>query len=810
MARLGGMHAPQISSLAVRTITFVLALASAQAASEASARGPSPTTLRHRAPGPSAARSTARWIDDEGPIRNSTPLPAHRSAEESLAQGDESWFKAATAEPRDRATPRNKAFDAWREALVSSAPGDGVRLELTDTAAAGSDPSGWSFPDPDSTHARRSEGVAEGVIRRLAALPAADRAEWQARFGSLARSSWERSRATGPRSSGGLSETYRSLAALERNYPFTEYAARAALALFDLDLEAGRPSAAGAWLTRAARHAQGRPDWRAAFENRSGALDAMLQEPGGQDHSQPPKDGPIAPERPPEDTELSTSTSGLPRLVTTQRLSGITRRSDEPFGLGLSTGIAFFTDGAAVVQGAHGILFLIPSEDGSNISLRLTGAVRSLYEQLFGIHQPVARAAPSAGGWPSLPASDGQHVAMVMGRGEPARSFRDVEIAAVGNTIGVCAQGPKDRPLQPLWALRDGLIALNPTGKTGPRNRSQSSFGALTDIFSESGVPLPSWDLGPGWEFQPGPVIADGAVFVLARGLGNSDENSEDRTDEVRLLALDSLTGSLRWSVSVTKERGLLDGNARGEAGYYAATTMPLMLERTSGTILVGTNSGLLAAYGAAEGRLLWAFRNQRRTVDEGGWPGSRSPILVETPDAELPTGPKGSTAWFTPFDSSYAYALPAGPAPLDGSLFHEAPRARGDALDLAAVLKTSSAPPAAEATSERSSLLLLGRYARYSALLIDPPGGRRQPAAYLAPGDRFGGMAALDASGRHLWAAGTAELSGFAAASDFSLTQTAPIASQGAGTGGDIVRRRDFLYVLGRDTVWVYALPPR
>ena len=759
---------------------------------------------------PRTAVATPLGTDDEGPIRNSTPLPATRSAEESLATGDASWAEAAAAAPRDRATPRNRAFDAWREALANSKPGDGVRLasdELSGPSTSGEDPlQAWSFPDPDGTHLRRAEGVAEAVIRRLSALPEGDRAEWQERFGGLAQTAWERSLAVRDRPSGDPEETYRFLSELERTYPLTEYAGRAAIALFDLAFEAGRPIAAAAWLSRATRHAAGRPGqqavWTAALQYRRSALEAMLAAEGGQDHSRPaPYRAPSLANR--EGSQAPARTSSLPTLVTTQRLSGITRRSDEPFGLGLSTGIAFFRDGAAVVQGAHGILSLIPDDDDETIAIGLSGAVRSLYQELFGIRQPIARAAPSAGGWPSLPATDGQHIAMVMGRGEPARSFRDVEIAAVGNMIGVCAQGPEDRPLHPLWILRDGQIAVDPSGHALRRRGKSDIFGTLDDIFSTSGAPLPTWDLGPGWEFQPGPVLADGTLFVLARGLGGGDDDSEDRSDEIRLIALDTLTGALRWSTSVTKERGLLNGNARGEAGYYAATAMPLTIHRPSGTILLGTNSGLLAAFGADQGRLLWAFRNQRRSVDEGGWPGSRSPMLVEP---ERPDQPP--TAWFTPFDSGFAYALPAGPAPVDGSLFREPPRARGDALDLAAVLPGLDQGEQAQGLTETSTLLLLGRYARYSALLIDPPGGLRQPAAYLAPDDRFGGMAALDAGRKHLWVAGTAELSGFAASGDFSLAKTAPMTSQGAGTGGDVVRHGRFLYVLGRDTVWVYALP--
>lgn len=722
--------------------------------------------------------------------------------------GDTAWVRARGAETRDQVGPRNAAFDAWREALTTSVPGDGVRLpNPTD---------GSAFPDPDGTHQRRAEGVAEAVKRRLNALEDADLTAWRDRFSPLASTALERAANQLSSPASSISDAKSALERVERDFPFTAPAARAALALFDLALEADRRGSAGSWLTRAIQHIQ-RPAagpnpaarWASAVNTRRIALDRSLARRTGQDHTllQAPMQAPGTATPQAGENSQGPANSLLPRPVTTQRVTGLLRSSQEPFGLGLSSGIAFFEDGSATVQGAHGVLSLTPSEDGKNVTVGLMGPPRSQYEELFGIRQPVARAAPSAGGWPSLPATDGRRVALVMGRGEPARSYRDVEIPARGNYLGVCAQGPKVDPLEPLWILRDGLIARNPRGdRRNATNSERDRFGTLIDTFTRDGKPLEAWDLGTGWEFQPGPVMADDTLFVLARGLGGSSEDEVDHADEVRLIALDARTAAPRWSAIVTKERGLLDGSGRGEGGYFATTTMPLTIERTSGTLLVGTNSGLLAAYSVADGRLLWAFRNQRRTVDEGGWPGSRPPLLTPTPT--------GIAAWFAPFDSGFAYALPAGPAPLDGSLLLEAPRRRGDAIDLAAVLsappKVVSSTPGAptEGLSERSTLVLLGRYGRHSALLVDHAEGLRQPAAYLASDDRFTGIATSNSTGSRLWLAGSTELSGFAAPRDFSLESAAPLASQGAGTGGNAVRRGQFLYILGRDTVWIFSLP--
>jgi len=109
--------------------------------------------------------ATAQVADGigEGALKNNTPLPTNEAAETALARGDAAWAEALVAAVADRPGLRTRAFDAWREALTETAPGDAARL-VPPAAEAGHMP---LFPDPDGTHARRSEDVAVAVQRRL-------------------------------------------------------------------------------------------------------------------------------------------------------------------------------------------------------------------------------------------------------------------------------------------------------------------------------------------------------------------------------------------------------------------------------------------------------------------------------------------------------------------------------------------------------------------------------------------------------------------------------------------------------------------
>lgn len=750
---------------------WMLAAVAAPGSTWASARAAPPTAFSMEAaagrpPGPSAAPSvsplsSARTLaTDEGPLRNSSPLPDQQIAAAALRTGDEAWDASLVAGEADRDSARVRAFDAWRNALLLSKAGDGLRL-LTDPDARRA----W-LPDPDGTHLRRSEDAAVAVQRRLAAIPDQARLAWVQRFTDGAEAALRRELQR-------VDISQRGLGNVERTYPATLAAYRAALAMADLQLEEGHPFEATVWVDRARRHADlGEAAWgsevaaasRSAAASRRVAIRDQRADTFVGDHSRPQAafrgPWPVAAEPP------------VLRLEASYRLSGVSRTPDEPLGRGLGSGMAVFRDGSVLVQGAYNVLLAGKADGSWEIQ------VREEPDVLFGTNRPIIRASASAGGWKSYPACDGDFAALVFGRGDRRRPFLDMEVPPAGNSIGLFRHLPLEQTLDPLWVLRDGYLVQRPA----PKVEDADKPGAAP--VSRGGRLLPSWDFGRGWEFQPGPVMLDGSVFALARGMGDSTHEGSDHADEVRLIKLDARSGEVLWSREVTTERGLIDPAMRGRAGSFATTTMPLTVDRSTGHLLVGTNVGLISAYDVADGRLAWAIRTQRRRASERGWPGSRPPLLV------------GETAWATPFDSEFAYALPTGPAPLGGSLFAEPPRARRGAIDLAAVKPGAAGDP--------SSLVLLGRDGRFNAVLVEDAGGTRHPATYLAPDERFAGRPAVG-SGELLFA-GTREVGVLSLSADLRLVAAAPLPSLGAGRGGDVILQGDRVHVIGRDTMWIWV----
>lgn len=743
----GSPTGPSAGLLAVHAAALHAATATA---------GPSVSTAAPVAPRPPQPAPIA----DEGPLRNSSPLPDQQIASAALRVGDDAWDASLVTGEADRDSARVRAFDSWRNALVLSTSGDGLRL-LTDPDARRP----W-LPDPDGTHARRSEDAAVAVQRRLAAIPDEARTAWVERFAASAEAALRRELQQEAVSQEGLGQ-------VERTYPATVAACRAALAMADLMLEEGLPFKATVWTTRAEQHvdlgaAAWGNEWAAASRS---AVARRRAEVRGQsatgfvgDHSRPqaalPGPRPTSADPP------------VLRLEGSYRISGISRTPDEPLGRGLGSGVAVFRDGSLLVQGAYGVLLAAEVNDGWKVQ------VRERPDVLFGADRPIVRASASAGGWKSYPACDGEHAALVFGRGTRRRPLQDIEVPPAGNTLGVLEYARQEQALDPTWVLRDGYQVRNPTRKPDPADQPGISLvGGKRRLVA-------GWDFGRGWEFQPGPLIVDGSVFVLARGMGDPTHEGSDHADEVRLINIDLDSGDLRWSREVTTERGLIDPAMRGRAGYFATTTMPLNIDRSTGHLLVGTNVGLVSAYDVADGRLAWAIRTQRRSASDRGWPGSR-PVLVV-----------GDTAWATPFDSEFAYALPTGPAPLDGSLFREPPRARRGAIDLAAVDPGSAGQP--------SRLVLLGRDGRFNAVLVEDALGTRHPATFLAPDEGFAGRPAVGSGG--LIFAGTREVGILGLAAELRLVAAASIPSLGAGRGGDVVLHGGHVHVIGRDTVWIWG----
>lgn len=734
----------------------------------------------------------ASTLGDE-PLNNATELPTDRGTEALLAKGDLAWADSLAAPRVGQAALERRAFDAWQSALASSEAGAGAGCVLDEIP-------GSLFERSAGLAERRAEGAAEGVIRRLAQIGAARRG-WTERFSGGAEAAWTNARLADYESSA------RQLARIERVYPCTVPAALAAIACADLALEEGRRAAAAAWATRALRHldliaanddgAEGIRRFKEAAERRQRASQA--QAPHGRDHT--------VLQAAPWGAAGQPAAGRTPiRFIEKHRIVGITRSADDPFGRGLPSGLAILNSGTAVVQSALGLLMIqAEGEKGGSIVTRMRS------EEALGTARARILGTRSTGGWASLPGTDGTHVAVVVGRGERPRSFMDLEVPPRGNVLGILMEGPKDRPILARWSLRDGIVIRAPAPSTG----EEIGPGRLAPL--GKGSPVKGWAFGLGWEFQPGPVVADGQVFAMARCLGDPTLKDADFADEVRLFALDLETAEVLWSREITSERGVGD-QGRGDAGLFAATTMPLGFSRHSGTVLLGTNGGILAAYGAAEGRLLWAIRHQRTKTSDGGWPGSEAPLLVDSrrlaSDRGQSRGNPDPTAWFTPLGSDFAYAMPSGPLPSplpEDSASNPADRASPTYIPMAArprprrgALSISVALQRPEARGEWS-LIVLGRDGRFDAALIDPPRSLRLPASYLAPAERLSGPAAFD--GRRLFVPGTQDLSVLDRDAGFAISGAASIPSAGAGRGGKAMVYGRMVYVLGRDTVWVYQV---
>lgn len=656
----------------------------------------------------------------EGPLRNTTLLPSHEAAQAQLAAGDGAWSRALGGGEAAR-LERVAAFDGWRGALEASATGDGV--PLVDPAA----PAGL-WPDRDHTHGRRAEGVEVAVLRRLAALSPGDRAAWRERFGPGAQALLD-----------AAPYDREVLAEIERRAPLTRAAAVGALRLADGALEAGLASEARTWLGRAEHHAAELAEAevvRAACSRRRAVLGEL--------------DPPAAVE--PWETASSLRLVRFERIETTAQIGSDPRPA--PLGRGLESGACFLADRTLVVQTPRAVSWWSPDALRDD---RLGKVARIALRDVLDLEGERMVHAASAGGWSLRPATDGRDVVLVVGRGQAGRVVRDLPIAARGNHLA-CVRFLDDGRTRVRWVLSDDGVAVE-DGEPEPLVEAIGFEGHL--------------------ELQPGPLVAGGAVYVQARRLASPSDEGVLRGGDQWLLALDLDTGALRWRRFLTRAADLRDDGVRGGSRADVPTTgMPLAL--AEGVLVVGTNVGLASAFDAADGRLLWSLRTQRRRVEDAGWPGSRPPVTGPGPDGR-------GTAWITPSDSEHAYALPLGAA-LGAELFLSPPERRGRLIDLVG--------------ARGDERVFLARDGRHAALRFTRGDGPLRSSLYLDRDERFAG-AGLAGRERVLVSSDRA-LYLFSREGEYRLLDAAPLPDLGAGVGGEVVARGDRIAVVGRDTLWV------
>lgn len=361
----------------------------------------------------------------EGPLDNDSTLPIATAAEAELARGDQAWKQSLSASGADRDARRVEAFEAWRNALVRSRPGDGVTPRPVN---APNETSPWPAIDVD---ARGTLGVEAAADLRLAALDPSGLALWSSRFDPLASEALARAGADEP-----------SLARVERDLPATLGAAGAALALADLHTERGELELAGRCLERARRHAS-------RLQNAPPALLAAIER--------------RAPDRGAAKTAPLPAWTEARDLVwraghSLEAARGSTPRS-RALGSGPQPGLAALDDGRLIVQTPTALWTL--SADGA----RVAGPFEPdawLSDDDAGV--PPAISPGPAPGWRLDPIARGQSALVVLGRSLGGATNRLARIEWPVNA---------DQP-RAAWVLRAGPV--DAAGAAGAANTAEYEF----------------------------------------------------------------------------------------------------------------------------------------------------------------------------------------------------------------------------------------------------------------------------------------------------------------------------------------------
>lgn len=309
----------------------------------------------------------AALVPEEGPLGNETFVPVSDDARAALARGDRALLRA-------RIDPDAKTwadtFDAWRSALTVSEPGEQVPPAVqTDDAEV--------FPDPGHDFARRTEGIAVAVLRRLTSLTPAELSRWTERFAALGDAELDQAGTDPVR-----------LARVERDLPATRAAALAALRLADLALEEGRTTHA-TWTARGSWHARraGTQDVLAALERRT------ARSPRETD----------APEAWEDADELRLENAVQLAVSSTRR-----RLDGEGFDRGLLQGACWLDDGRVALQ--HPVATFLVDEAGVGPVFKPERLL-----DVFGARGG-RTFVPSGQAWPLGPVTDGEDLFFVLGR----------------------------------------------------------------------------------------------------------------------------------------------------------------------------------------------------------------------------------------------------------------------------------------------------------------------------------------------------------------------------------------------------------
>ncbi|MDP6840003.1 MAG: hypothetical protein QF724_13795, partial [Planctomycetota bacterium] len=451
---------------------------------------------------------TARPVSQEGPLANDTFLPGHGEASAAFERGDE-LYRAQAAAPTHSRSELESTFDAWRAAVLAS-------------------PTGAAVPPPRPAELpglppRHSLGVEEALLLRLEGLTGAELAIFSSRFRELARGALRSALGSqGPAADESQQRDFPALAALEREYPATAAACRAALALADHALERGRPSAAGTWLGRASRHlALVSKAERADLEGTAtqdptdkaeegsslfstGALESALER--RREHLAeltPPAPGPAW-------AKASSLAASATRPLTSSRTRGMRQL---PIRSNVQPGLTVLGDGSLVVQ-ARGQVFVFPAGRRPFVMepWKFIGGQSS--------PPPPESGSASSGRWPLYPLDLGAAT-------DPRSQGRQRALLVCGRSSANsdnCLVAIEFSALMPV-----GLPLWTFASTQTPDKGGHSTTDAL----------------GPGrWEWEPGPIVLDELVLVQARQAASGDGSASVKS---HLVALERDTGALIW-----------------------------------------------------------------------------------------------------------------------------------------------------------------------------------------------------------------------------------------------------------------------
>lgn len=560
----------------------------------------------------------------EGALQNDSFLPGAAEPTQKIAAGDRAFAKARGAQAAEAAA-YDEALDLWHAALTASALDDVLVAD-----ADGPNTLGPACPDPDRSLARRSESLEGAVVRRLVSLDPKLRGLWRARFEALAAAELDAAGADLER-----------LARIAHDHPLTRSAARAGLQLFDLAFEGGEPVSARAWLARTTRTAAALepadPALSAALARRS----AVLPSSGLESERDPEAPGqsrsaPTAPAPP------TWETASRARLLVQVPLRS--RGADDPRSRQRRPrpGIAFVGSETVAVQSAD-VVYLVEGTAGPQ-SLDLASAAAELaltFAPTFS--DPQADLA-------ARPASDGERLVVVAGRA----------LAARGNALVCLARSTATGEWHALWGYGDQAFR---------------AAGSETRPLEEA--------LEPGlWEFEPGPLVEGGRVFVQARqwtGEGGSAAIVDEGRIRAWCFSFDLASGHLVWKRWLAAGAVLeATAAARSVEARGAARPAPPPASH-AGRIFADTGLGIGALLDGADGRLLWSVRSQRRASEPARSNSALAPLWSSTAGSN-PADP----AWlWSPDDSQVIYRMRDG-ADLDGrGIFARPPRRLEPAEDV-------------------------------------------------------------------------------------------------------------------------------